>query len=646
MSRLRRLAVKLAKIVKWRAADALFAAGLGGRLHRNRPGGRIIVYHGVDAAGSLEHNTRFISSATLDRHLRHFRDHFAVATLDDYFAGRRDPDRLTVAVTFDDGYTNNLERALPVIEAVGVPVTIFVTGCAETDGEILWPDLLDLATPAVRQRVVIDGEGWRRGRRGELVSEATGESLKLRCKHSSWDFISEMMAVLRPFFESRAPTRFADYWRHLDAEQIRRLSSSELVAIGSHGAHHTSLGAIDHAAACDELRRSKAYLENAVDAEVRTLAYPDGSYTREIVSSAAEIGFDRQFVVAYLYREDARTVGSANDSAATRSSPGTTSCGRSSRGGTEWNVVTTALNRDNLVDLIPLYRPRLGKVIDRAYLEAKYDTGLSGHAVFRLSRLHLRRPARRVLRRDADPRLERMGGIELAAQCCDAVTIEEFAGRGLFTQLGRLTESRLRDFGVRTVYAFLNQNSEPAALGKLDWTGIHRLRRFTVPVLTIPLEGLSRKISAGPAFRAWVTTATRRPHPARSRPSPTRSRERSHGQPPRPRSSSPTRAPPTSFIIAVADVKMWVKTEGGLLIGDIERRPEAEILGAVHGLRRIARSLGIARITFQVSPGTYLERIFSRHFAGFDSWLLGGKSFDPRFPIEALRCTFGDLDTF
>jgi peptidoglycan/xylan/chitin deacetylase (PgdA/CDA1 family) len=305
VSRLRRLASKLRQAIKWRASDAIFAAGLGKRLHRDRPGGRIIVYHGVDAVGSLEHNTRFISSGTLERHLRHFRDHLEVVTLADFFAGRRASDRLTIAVTFDDGYSNNLERALPVIENVGVPVTIFVTGCAETDGEILWPDLLDLATPAVRRRVVIGGEDWLRGRRGELVSETTGESLKLRCKRSSWEFINEMMTVLRPFFESRDPDRFGDYWRHLNHREIRRLAESELIAIGSHGAHHTCLGAIDHESACDELRRSKAYLEDSIDAEVTALAYPDGSYTRELVASAAEIGFDRQFAVDFLHPEDA-----------------------------------------------------------------------------------------------------------------------------------------------------------------------------------------------------------------------------------------------------------------------------------------------------------------------------------------------------
>lgn len=305
VNRLRHLAIKLRKTIKWRTADALFATGLGAALHRNRPGGRILNYHGVDTIDSLEHNTRFVSASTLERHLAYFREHFEVVTMAEYFAGRRAPDRLTLAITFDDGYANNLERVLPVLDRVGVPAIFFVTGCTATDGEILWPDLLDLAIPAVTGPVEIGGERWARGRRGELAAEATGETLKLRCKRSSMNFIGEMMSTLRPYFERRNPENLTDYWRHLDSKGIRRLSASSLVTIGSHGAHHTCLGTIDHDAAVDELRRSKNYLETAIDLEIVDLAYPDGSYTRRLVEDAAELGFTRQCVVDFLHPEDA-----------------------------------------------------------------------------------------------------------------------------------------------------------------------------------------------------------------------------------------------------------------------------------------------------------------------------------------------------
>ena len=51
--------------------------------------------------------------------------------------GHAPPDR-AFAVTFDDGYLNNLTRALPVLEELGVPATVFVA-TAYLDGEGPFP---------------------------------------------------------------------------------------------------------------------------------------------------------------------------------------------------------------------------------------------------------------------------------------------------------------------------------------------------------------------------------------------------------------------------------------------------------------------------------------------------------------------------
>lgn len=51
-------------------------------------------------------------------------------------------DSNAVAITFDDGYLDNLEYALPVLEELEVPATIFVsTGTIEQDKELWWDEL-------------------------------------------------------------------------------------------------------------------------------------------------------------------------------------------------------------------------------------------------------------------------------------------------------------------------------------------------------------------------------------------------------------------------------------------------------------------------------------------------------------------------
>ena len=50
-----------------------------------------------------------------------------------------------VAITFDDGYIDNLEYALPILEELEVPATIFIsTGTMNQNKELWWDELEQL----------------------------------------------------------------------------------------------------------------------------------------------------------------------------------------------------------------------------------------------------------------------------------------------------------------------------------------------------------------------------------------------------------------------------------------------------------------------------------------------------------------------
>ena len=308
------------------------------------------------------------------------------------------------------------------------------------------------------------------------------------------------------------------------------------------------------------------------------------------------------------------------------------------------DVVIRELDHETLVDLIPLYRQVFEKETDRAFLEAKYDTHYLGTPFF--GHLAYDPDGHPIAFHGAVPfRLDLDDRSFIGAQYGDAMTLPAAAGQGLFTRLGRLTDERLLDFGIRFFYGFPNQNSEYGYLNKLDWRSVHRMRCYTIPVMTLPLEKLSRTVSAGRTYQERIRHRLApylRPEFELSN----SVAERGVIHTRRDRDFHTYKSFTNNFFIEVAGVGMWIKPEGGLLIGDMDRRPEAEILNALSELKKIARSHGITKITYQASPGTEIETVFARHFSGFDSWVLGGKSFDPRLPIEALRCTYGDLDTF
>ncbi len=93
------------------------------------------------------------------------------------------------------------------------------------------------------------------------------------------------------------------YWHLMDEADLKRLSSSPLVEIGSHGHFHNNYASISTYEVSMDLLQSKQYLEEVIDQEVTLLAYPDGSYTKEVVNLAEEVGYHFQFSTGSLYPE-------------------------------------------------------------------------------------------------------------------------------------------------------------------------------------------------------------------------------------------------------------------------------------------------------------------------------------------------------
>jgi peptidoglycan/xylan/chitin deacetylase (PgdA/CDA1 family) len=106
-----------------------------------RRGFRILLYHSVGS--SLAHDTYgfSIAPALFKEHMTRLSVH-PRATLCGLEPGPLEAGGLRVAVTFDDGYKDNLYRAAPVLIEHGVPFTLFATAAFIKSGD---PDHL---TPA------------------------------------------------------------------------------------------------------------------------------------------------------------------------------------------------------------------------------------------------------------------------------------------------------------------------------------------------------------------------------------------------------------------------------------------------------------------------------------------------------------------
>lgn len=273
----------------------------------------ILCYHGVDVKSSLPYNGRHITRENFERHLRYFKRHFNTVTFSELFRLYREdatPSRPTLALTFDDGYLNNFQHALPLLEQYEIPVTFFVSSiCMEDPDFVLWPDVIDVL------RVGRGAKGIQFEDYNFLPSSQN--AFRLYDVHSGTTLYDVMKGMgpesrkntldelkAKYHFEKMVEADKAYYWQLMNREQLQTLAASPWAEVGSHTHRHFNLANIDVEDARFELEISKKILQEVVQKEVDTLAFPDGNYNAEVKALSKAAGYKCLGALRYRLPDD------------------------------------------------------------------------------------------------------------------------------------------------------------------------------------------------------------------------------------------------------------------------------------------------------------------------------------------------------
>lgn len=172
----------------------------------------------------------------------------------------------SVAVTFDDGYEDNLSAALPLLQSAEVPATVFIV--AGYLGREFWWDRY-LRLPPARARALPPLE--------TIACLPDAERRRLLGEEAS------ALSAPANHVEPRA--------RALTREELAELAASPLVDVGAHTATHPPLDRVDEPRLHREVVEGKAALEEIVGAPVGAFAYPHGALSRRAVAAVADAGF-------------------------------------------------------------------------------------------------------------------------------------------------------------------------------------------------------------------------------------------------------------------------------------------------------------------------------------------------------------------
>lgn len=239
-----------------------------------------------------------LSAAHVKQCLHFLRSHYNIVSLEDVLRTCRQGDKLpdrALLISFDDGWADNAEHALPLLRALSLPAVVFMVA-----------DAIDRREAFFQERLF---SAWRRGqlsteRLAALLDEAGDGQVAPaapdlhRLRHLVAR-IERLPATARSRLLEALAASLADVQRHmLDTRELHALLQSG-IAIGVHGKTHTPLTQVQDldtelAGARHRIAEITASAAPGTAAP-SALSFPHGRFTAEIAERAHAAGFELLF---------------------------------------------------------------------------------------------------------------------------------------------------------------------------------------------------------------------------------------------------------------------------------------------------------------------------------------------------------------
>jgi len=232
------------------------------------------------------------TAADFDALLAHLKARFSVLPLADAVDKlcRGALPRAALAITFDDGYADNLSVAAPLLVKHAVPATLFIA-TGYLDGGVMWNDRVIAAFRSTsRSQIDLGSNGLATYSTTTIAERRVGMEAVLR--QLKYQPSAERERVARAVLGAAGVDAPANLM--LTSDGVRSLANYG-IEVGAHTITHPILARTSADDAWREIEEGKRALESVAGRPVTLFAYPNGrpgdDYGREHVRMVREAGF-------------------------------------------------------------------------------------------------------------------------------------------------------------------------------------------------------------------------------------------------------------------------------------------------------------------------------------------------------------------
>ncbi len=231
--------------------------------------------------------------------LAFFRRHYRVVSLQDVLRARRDGTGLpprALLISFDDGWLDNVDYALPALRDAGLPAVMFVAA-----------DAVGARQPFYQEQIVA---AWRLGKlslealAASVVEHAGGEHDGVRAGVAELRRLIARLETMPPASRRAVLERHADVLNDglqhmIDIDDLARLRAGG-IELGLHGKSHVAMTRAEDLAnelggAREAMATMLAPPEGLASDACATMSFPHGAFDDSIAAQAREAGYELLF---------------------------------------------------------------------------------------------------------------------------------------------------------------------------------------------------------------------------------------------------------------------------------------------------------------------------------------------------------------
>jgi len=201
-------------------------------------------------------------------------------------------------ITFDDGWYDNHDYALPLLERHRVPAVIYIATDYIGTQNTFWQERLARMLHRLWQARVAQNDLYDELGMHALLAQTDASvrffvragisALKTRSQAEIDGFLQRTQSVLR---QHALPDDEIGHDRFMTWQQVGRLHASDMVTVGSHAQSHTPMTKLTPQDVARELHESQAVIAQQIKFATPWFAYPNGDHDATSRQLAQQAGY-------------------------------------------------------------------------------------------------------------------------------------------------------------------------------------------------------------------------------------------------------------------------------------------------------------------------------------------------------------------